>query len=122
MATTRERAPKTPEEVVSGLRRQVKSAEKRAVEEDPWMMTDMFDLAAEMEQAAVRVMAALRAKGYTWNDIAVSMNAASAERITGQTLIKRYAKRVAEINTWKTAGHIAGGSVVVTVRSEGGQS
>jgi hypothetical protein len=85
---------KTPEETVDGVRRQVRSLERRAVDEDPWMMDEMFKMATEMETAAVRVMAALRAKGYSWNDIAASMET----RPSAQTLIKRYAKRVAQVN------------------------
>jgi hypothetical protein len=93
-ATQKPKRVKTPEETVDGVRRQVRSLERRAVDEDPWMMDEMFKMAQEMEAAAVRVMATLRAKGYSWNDIAASMEG----RPSAQTLIKRYAKRVAEIN------------------------
>src|ERR1700733_3017223 len=48
---------KTPEELISGLRRQVKAAEKQAVNEDPWMLADMLTVADELKQAAVAVVA-----------------------------------------------------------------
>jgi hypothetical protein len=104
MAQNRNRTPKTDEQVtqdmLKGIARQTRSLEARAAGEDPWVMAEMFELAAEMERAAVRVMAALRAKDYKWNDIALSMSAdkPASQRVTGQTLIKRYAARVAEIN------------------------
>lgn len=116
MATSRQRAPKTAEQVttemIKAVSRQTRSLENRSAGEDPWVMASMFDLAAEMETAAVRAMAELRARGYTWNDIAVSMSE-NGPRVSGQTLIKRYAKRVTEINTWKTAGYIKDGNEVV---------
>jgi hypothetical protein len=93
-ATQKPKRVKTPEETVDGLRRQIKSVERRAVDEDPWMMAEMFSMAQEMEAAAVRTMAALRSKGYTWNDIAVSMSAQTGTKMSGQTLIKKYAARV----------------------------
>lgn len=105
MATNRKRTPKTDEQVtaemIGAVKRQMRSLEKRGGEEDPWLMADMFTLAEQMEQASVRVMASLRARGYTWNDIAVSMSAdkPAGQRVSGQTLIKRYAKRVAEVNS-----------------------
>jgi nicotinamide mononucleotide adenylyltransferase len=85
---------KTPEETVDGVRRQIKSLEKRAETEDPWMMAEMFDMATELEAAAVRTMARLRAKGYTWKDIALSYSNETGAKVSGQTLIKRYAARV----------------------------
>lgn len=93
MATAKgARREKSPEEVIGGIRRQIRGAEARAQDEDPWMIADMLGLAAELQEAAVRVVAHHRANGMTWDAIGFSLG------ITGTTACKRYAARVAEIN------------------------
>jgi hypothetical protein len=96
----RKRPPKTVEETVSGVRRQIRGMEARASGEDPWVVGEMFKMAQEMEAAAVRVVAELRAPGpdgrpkYRWEDIGYNMQ----PRVSGTTACKRWAKRVAEIH------------------------
>lgn len=61
--------PKTNEEMIAGIRRQIKALEARARDEDPWVMAEMLGLAGELEDAATRTVGALRKAGYTWHDI-----------------------------------------------------
>lgn len=98
--TTAKRAPKTIEQTVTGVKQQLASLERKASEEDPWVMAAMMEMAQQLEEASVRVMARYRMQGLTWNDIAVSINGHMSETnpeyvpVSGQTLIKRYAARV----------------------------
>ena len=95
MTTTQDTSAKrikTPEEVVGGMRRMIKAVEIRATTEDPWMAKEMLDMAKELEEATVRVVASLRARGYRWEDIAFQFE------ISATTAVKRWAKRVDEIN------------------------
>jgi len=91
-ATTRKIRVRPEDETVKAVGRLIPALERQGRNEDPWMAADMLALAAQMEAAAVRVIADLRARGYTWNDIGLSLG------ITGTTAVKRYAKKVAEIN------------------------
>lgn len=86
MTTTRTRPEKTPEEMVAGVSRQIDGLERRARNEDPWMVADMLALAAKLEAAAVRTVGDLRDRGYTWNDIGLSLG------ISALTAYKRYGK------------------------------
>jgi len=85
-----EKRTKDTEEVVSGVRRQVRALERRAVDEDPWVVADMLALRDEMEAAAVRTVGRLRETGYTWHDIGLSLG------ISAQTCHKRYGKKIGE--------------------------
>lgn len=64
---------KDVEETVAGIRRQVRALEPRAADEDPWVVAEMLDIAAELEAAAARTVARLRAAGYTWTDIGFAL-------------------------------------------------
>lgn len=88
MAQSTKNPRKDVEETVSGLRRQARAVERRAVEEDPWVAAEMLAIAGELEQAAVRVIAKLREAGYPWSEIGRDLG------IHGTTACKRYAKRV----------------------------
>jgi hypothetical protein len=66
-AKTRE--PKTTEEMVAGVKRQIKALETRAAIEDPWVAADMAELASELGEAVDRTVGRLRAAGFTWQDI-----------------------------------------------------
>jgi hypothetical protein len=57
----------------------------------------MIKAAAELEEAAVRVIAQLRSLGYTWHDIGLEFGVSDA------VVCKRYAKRVKAINDAKEA-------------------
>jgi hypothetical protein len=83
---------KDPEEMIGAARRLIRAIEKRAENEDPWMAADMLGLSRDLEEATVRVVASLRARGYTWHDIGLSFG------ISGTTAVKRWAARVAQIN------------------------
>jgi hypothetical protein len=76
------------EELVSGIRRQVRALETRAAEEDPWAMAEMMNLARELEDAALRTARRLRDAGYTWTDIGFALG------VSGTTACKRYAHRI----------------------------
>jgi hypothetical protein len=80
---------KDTEEVVSGARRLMRGLEARARDEDPWVLGEMIAIRNELDEATVRVVKRLREVGYSWPDIAFSLN------ITADTAIKRYAKRIA---------------------------
>lgn len=95
---TKTRKVKDTEEVVGGVKRQIRSLERRAAEEDPWVIQEMLDLAAELEAAALRTVARLRAvdpstgkPAYTWDAIGFSLG------ITAITAHKRYAAKVAAL-------------------------
>jgi hypothetical protein len=90
MATSRPRRNKDTEEVVRGVRRQIRSLEKRAADEDPWVVDDMLKLRDELDAAAVRTVGVLRDKGYTWKDIGFSLG------IGAITCHKRYAHRIGD--------------------------
>jgi len=81
---------KPPEELVSGVARQIKALEKQAVLEDPWMLADMVALRDEMDAAIVRVVAAKRAADppTRWADLAFNLG------ISELTALKRYKRRI----------------------------
>jgi hypothetical protein len=83
---------KTPEEKISGLERQITSVARAAADEDPWMVADLYNMQKLIEQRTVETIAALRAKGYTWDAIGFNFE------ITVPTAIKRWGKQVAAIN------------------------
>jgi DNA invertase Pin-like site-specific DNA recombinase len=86
---------KTPEEKIDGLRRQIKSVGIAAEDEDPWMVADLYAMRELIEERTIATVAALRAKGYTWDAIAFNFE------ITSSTIIKRWGKQVAAINAAK---------------------
>jgi hypothetical protein len=79
---------KETEEVVSGIRRQIRSFEKRAADEDPWTVEEMISLRAELAAAEVRTVARLRQVGFTWADIGFSIG------ISAITAHKRYSHKI----------------------------
>lgn len=78
------RPPKTVEEKFAGVHRQLRALEEAAVLEDPWAAAELLEIAREAEAAAFRVIAKLRAAGYTWPDIGFSLG------VSGDTAHKRY--------------------------------
>jgi hypothetical protein len=86
---------KTPEEKISGLTRQINSVARAAEDEDPWMVADLYAMRELIELRTIETVAALRAKGYTWDAIAFNFE------ITSSTAIKRWGKQVAAINAAK---------------------
>jgi hypothetical protein len=86
--TTSARERKTTEEMVAGIRRQIRALEVRGLDEDPWVARDMTDLADELNAAAGRTVARLRAAGYTWADIGQSFG------LTYQAAWKRWHSEV----------------------------
>jgi hypothetical protein len=74
-----ERKPKTTEEMIDGLRRQLTAVEKRAYLEDidtePLLvMGELIRIAAECEAAACRVAGSIRRdRGYTWETIGAEL-------------------------------------------------
>jgi len=91
-ATTRKIRVRPEDETVKAVGRLIPALERQGRTEDPWMAADMLRLAAELEDAAVRLIASYRARGDRWEDIGFALG------ITGTTAVKRYAKKVAEIN------------------------
>jgi len=91
-ATTKRTRVRPEDETVKAIGRLIPALERQGRKEDPWMAADMLRLAAEMETAAVRVIADLRARDYKWDDIGFALG------ISGTTAVKRYARKVAEIN------------------------
>jgi hypothetical protein len=83
------REPKTTEEMVAGIRRQIRALETRAENDDPWVAADMATLATEMNTAVDRVVGCLRANGYTWTDIGFQFG------LTKQAAFNRWANKVA---------------------------
>lgn len=79
---------KETEEVVSGIRRQIRSLERRAAEEDPWTVDEMLRLRDELDAAAVRTVGRLRQTGYTWQDIGFAIG------VSALTAHKRYASKI----------------------------
>lgn len=79
---------KETEEVVSGIRRQIRSLERRAAEEDPWTVDEMLRLRDELDAAAVRTVGRLRQTGYTWHDIGFAIG------VSPQTAFKRFAHKI----------------------------
>jgi hypothetical protein len=88
---------KTPEEMIGAAERMIRAIETRAAGEDPWMAADMLRLSGELEEATVRTVARLRARGYLWDDIGFSFG------ITGTTAVKRWAAKAATINNQEAA-------------------
>jgi hypothetical protein len=84
------REPKTTEEMVSGIRRQIKALEARAANDDPWVGADMATLATEMNDAVDRTVGRLRANGYTWSDIGFQFGGLSR-----QAAFNRWANKAA---------------------------
>jgi len=82
--------PKTTDEMVAGVRRQIRGLEARAMDEEPSHMPPaMLELAAEMEDAAVRVVARMRMIGYRWDDIAAPLG------LSKQACFNRYGIKAA---------------------------
>lgn len=78
------------EETVAGLHRQIRAVEKRAAEEDPWVLAEMLKAADELQDASVRVVKALRDAGYTWDSIAQELG------ITRGGACNRFAAKIKE--------------------------
>jgi len=76
------------EEVMSGLHRQVKAIKLRAMDEDPWAVAEMAQIAEEINAAVVEVVARLREVGYTWTDIGMAFG------ISATTACKRYERKI----------------------------
>lgn len=91
MSKRRNRPPKTNEELIEGVRRQIKALEARAAVEDPWVMAEMLGLARELEEASVRTVAALRKAGYTWSGIGYDLG------LSRQATFNRFARKIKEM-------------------------
>jgi len=69
------KTPKTTEELISGLRRQIRSVEARAMAEDidtdpGLVLAELLSMAREMEEAAGRVARDMHTtRGTSWGDI-----------------------------------------------------
>jgi hypothetical protein len=87
MAEITTRRIKDTEELISGIRRQIRALEPRAAAEDPWAAAEMLRLATELQAAATRVIRQLRDTGYTWPDIGFAIG------ISDVTACKRYMDR-----------------------------
>jgi len=95
-ATRRAKRVKTPEETVAGLRRQLTAMERRAEEEDPWVLGQLVAMRDELNASVIRVVTALRRRGYRWEDIAYDLRYADGRQMTTDAAIKRYAKYLPE--------------------------
>lgn len=79
MAVTKgNRREKDVEEVFSGITRQIRAAEKRAADEDPWTLENFDAIIAAAEAAKLRTIKRLRDVGYTWTDIAYNQGMSPA--------------------------------------------
>lgn len=72
--TAKPKRVKDTDEVVSGVRRQIRALENRAAGEDPWIVADMIELQAELERATLRTVKRMREAGVTWQTIGFSLN------------------------------------------------
>ena len=86
---------KDTDELVGGVRRQIRGLKFRAFDEDPWVVDDMLKLRAELDAAILEVIASYRAPGedgetpkYRWDDIGFALG------ITGAAACKRYAHKI----------------------------
>lgn len=86
--TTAKRVRDTEQDMIPGIRRQVKALETRGHDEDPWVAVELMKIAAEAEAAAVRLIAHYRAEGYRWADIATSFG------MTPQACCKKYEPKI----------------------------
>lgn len=84
----RARRAKEVEDVISGIRRQIRALETRAAGEDPWVAAEMVQLRDELDSAAVRTVKQLRDVGYRWDDIGFAFG------VSGITCHKRYARKI----------------------------
>lgn len=84
--TRANRPVKDTDEMVAGIRRQIKALEARAANEDPYVAADMASLADDLNAAVSRTVTRLRDVGYTWSDIGFDF------KITATAARLRYGK------------------------------
>jgi hypothetical protein len=95
----RDRPPKTTEEMVAGISRQIRGLLARAEDEDPWVGEDAARLQQELEDVIIASVAAARRRNppTRWADIGTQFG------ISKQGAFNRFAARVAALEATRRA-------------------